>query len=61
MTTTHTAEQIMQLLGEQARAASGTMRMVDTKAKDAALLKAAALLDISRPGFYKKLQKYKMI
>jgi len=24
-------------------------------------LKAAALLDISRPGFYKKLQKYKMI
>jgi len=44
MTTTHTAEQIMQHLGEQARAASGTMRMVDTKAKDAALLKAAALL-----------------
>jgi len=41
---TQTATQIMQLLGEQAKAAAGSMRMVETSAKDTALLKAAALL-----------------
>jgi len=44
MTTTHTVQQIMQQLGEQARQAAGTMRMVDTEAKNSALMKGAALL-----------------
>jgi len=44
MTTTHTAEEIMQALGGQAKKAAAVMRMADTRRKNEALERAAALL-----------------
>jgi len=44
MTKTLTAQENMRILGEQAKHAAGIMRMADTRAKDAALRRAASVL-----------------
>jgi len=44
MTTEHTAKDVMQMLGRQAKAAAAAMRMADTGSKNAALKLAAGML-----------------